>query len=177
MKKTMVGPMGKKLIAAFVLASCTVWNAFCTSLSFHVIQHNESLTDVCESALVIEDAILNYFFDAGYIVTNLPACVSKSEEQDKKFYQNGYNDAASGSFDDFVQIKLYFTGTEEENAKVALGNMKKISWKIVNTATGKVLEEGNQNVTVDVAVDSEKNVREFAKEFALHLNKVLGKRA
>lgn len=177
MKKNMVGFMGKKLILAIAFVFAGLSNAFCASLSFHVIQHNDSLNDVCDSALVIEDEILNYFFDAGYIVTNVPACISKSEDQDKKFYQNGYNEAASGSFDEFVQIKLYFTGSEEENKKVALGNMKKISWKVVQTATGKVLDEGTQDVVVDVAIDSEKNVREFANEFAYHLNKVLGKRA
>lgn len=169
--------MGKKILLTVILGLITAWSGFCSSLSFHVIQHNDSLNNVCESALVIEDEIMNYFFNAGYIVTNVPACISKSEEQDLKFYQNGYNEAANGAFDEFIQIKLYFTGSEEENIKVALGNMKKISWKVVQTTTGKVLEEGNQDVTVDVAVDSEANVREFASDFANHLNKVLGKRA
>ena len=157
--------MGKKTLLALFAGVFLGANGFCSSLSFQVLQHNDSLNDVCESALVIEDEILSYFFDKGFIVTNVPASVSKSDEQDKKFYQNGYNEAAGGSFDDFVQIKLYFTGDEKQNSKIALGNMKKISWKVVS-----------QDVETEVAADNEKNVRNFANEFAVHLNKVLVKR-
>ncbi len=169
--------MGKKVMLALVAALFGAASGFCGSLSFHVIQHNDSLSEVCESALVIEDEILNYFYDAGYIVTNVPASVSKSDEQDKKLYQNGVNEAAGSAFDKFVQIKLYFTGDETQNTAVALGNMKRISWKVVSVRTGAVLEEGAQEVTTDVAVDNEKNVRKFAGDFAVHLNKVLAKRA
>ena len=54
--------------------------------------------------------------------------------------------------------------------------MKKISWKVVSVVTGKILEEDSQNVETEVAADNEKNVRNFANEFAVHLNKVLVKR-
>lgn len=168
--------MGKKTLLALFAGVFLGASGFCSSLSFQVIQHNDSLNSVCESALVIEDEILSYFFDKGFIVTNVPASVSKSDEQDKKFYQNGYNEAAGGSFDDFVQIKLYFTGDEKQNTKVALGNMKKISWKVVSVVSGKILEEGSHDVQTEVSADNEKNVRNFANEFAVHLNKVLVKR-
>ena len=71
---------------------------------------------------------------------------------------------------------MYFTGDEKQNTKIALGNMKKISWKVVSVVTGKILEEDSQDVETEVAADNEKNVRNFANEFAVHLNKVLVKR-
>ncbi|MEE1213277.1 MAG: hypothetical protein UHO11_12410 [Treponema sp.] len=169
--------MVKRFLAALVFSVACISGSFGRSLSFQVVQHNDSLNEVCSSALVIEDEILNFFYDAGYIVTNVPAAVSKSEEQDVSFYQKGFNDASDGSFDDFVLIKLYFTGSEDENKKVSLGNMQKLSWKVVSTKNGTVLEEGCTGVEKEVLADNEKNVREFASEFAVHLNNVLRKRS
>ena len=68
--------MGKKTLLALFAGVFLGANGFCSSLSFQVLQHNDSLNDVCESALVIEDEILSYFFDKGFIVTNVPASVS-----------------------------------------------------------------------------------------------------
>ncbi|MBQ1628939.1 MAG: hypothetical protein II098_07250 [Treponema sp.] len=169
--------MIKRFMTALIFMAVSLSGTFASSLSFHVVQHNDSLSEVCKSALVIEDEILNYFFDAGYIVTNIPACISKSDEQDKSFYQKGYNEAADGSFDEFVQIKLYFSGTEVENSQVCLGNMRRIGWKVVSVSNGSVLEEGSSKVEREVISDNEANVREFANEFAVHLNKVLKKRS
>ena len=61
--------MGKKTLLALFAGVFLGANGFCSSLSFQVLQHNDSLNDVCESALVIEDEILSYFFDKGFIVT------------------------------------------------------------------------------------------------------------
>ncbi len=169
--------MVKRFLAALVFSAVCISGSFGRSLSFQVVQHNDSLNEVCSSALVIEDEILNFFYDAGYIVTNVPAVISKSEDQDVVFYQKGFNDASDSSFDDFVLIKLYFTGTEEENRQISLGNMQKIGWKVVSTKNGKILEEGCTGVEKEVLADNEKNVREFASEFAVHLNNVLRKRS
>lgn len=169
--------MGKKLIAAAAFMLSAITYGFCGSLSFQIIQKDESLTNVCESALVIEDEILNYFFEQGYIVSNVPAAVSKDDAEDKKFYTDGYNEAVDGSLDQFCQIKLYFTGGEQENQRITIGTMKKITWKIVSLRTGKVLEESSSEVDKKITQDEEANVRQFAADFAMHLQKVIKQKA
>ena len=61
---------------------CAV-SGFCASVSFQIVQHNDSMSSVCNSVLVIEDEILNSFFNSGYIVSNSPAARSSSAAQDK----------------------------------------------------------------------------------------------
>ena len=169
--------MGKRfLIGAFVFIGALA-SGFSGSLSFQILQKNENLENVCESALVIEDEILNYFFENGYIVSNVPASVSKSQEEDDKFYTDAYNEAVEGTVDQFCPIKLYFNGGEQENSRVSIGNMNKISWKIVSIRTGKVLEENSSAVKEDISRNEEANVREFAANFAMHIQKIIRQKA
>ena len=55
---------------------------FAKQISFQVVQHDESSKDVTEQSLVIEDEVLNKFFDYGFIVTNSDAAVSTSDSMD-----------------------------------------------------------------------------------------------
>ncbi len=169
--------MGKKfLVAVFtIIASISFVNA--ESLSFQILQKDESLNEVCESSLVIEDEILNYFFEHGFIVSNVPAAVSNTNAQDEKYFKNSYNEAVEGTVENFCLVKLYFTGGAEENQKVSIGNMKKISWKIVSIRTGKVLEDSTTKVQQNISHDEEANVREFAADFATHLHKIIMQKA
>ncbi len=165
--------MGKKLAAAALVMFAAITSGFCGSLSFQILQKDESLSDVCESALVIEDEILNYFFEHGYIVSNVPAAVSKNDEEDRKFYTDAYNEAVDGTVDQLCIIKLYFNGGERENLKPSVGTMQKISWKIVSVRTGKVLEESSSAVKEEITQTENANVRDFAIDFAMHLQKVI----
>lgn len=165
--------MGKKnLMAAFVMTAA-VAASFAKSLSFQILQKNDSLNNVCESALAVEDEILNYFFENGYIVSNIPAVVSKNDAQDLKLYNDAYNEAVSGTVDEFCFIKLYFIGDEKANGEVSLGNMKKISWKLVSVKTGNILEESSSEIKAGISQNEAANVRNFASEFALHIQKVI----
>ena len=75
--------------------------------------------------------------------------------------------------DEFCFIKLYFTGDEKANGKVSLGNMKKISWKLVAVKTGNILEESSSEIKAGISQNEAANVRNFASEFALHIQKVI----
>ena len=84
----------KKIVSIFfiLLLSCSAM--FGKSLSFQVVQHNETIKDVCSTVLVLEDEILNFFFDVGYIVSNEPSVVSNSNEKDVQLWNSGFNASA-----------------------------------------------------------------------------------
>lgn len=165
--------MGKKILIAF-LALFLGYAGFCNSVSFQVVQHNNSLSDVCNSSLIIEDEIMNNFYNAGFIVSNWPASISNSNEENKKLWNMGYTEAVEGSFDYFIQINLFFNESESTNVeKVELGLIDKVSWKIVSSSNGNIIEEKNKNIEKPMGADSEDNVRLFAKDFSIYLQKVL----
>lgn len=167
--------MGKKTIAAVI---CLALGAavFAGSVSFQIVQHNDSMDSVCDSALIIEDEIMNSFFNSGFIVSNSPASVSSSSAQDKKLWSIGYEDAAGGRFDDFIQVHLYFNGsTARDTQSIRLGMIDKISWKIVSLKNGSTLEEKSRYIEKPLGADTEADVRLFAKDFAGYIQSVLRK--
>ncbi len=167
--------MGKKILLCFLLLIAASYG-FSSSLSFQIVQHNDSLNSVCQSAYVIEDEILNYFFDNGFIVSNAQAGISDSSEQDKKLWCDGYYEASDGCFDDFVQIHIYFGKAADKDEKIALGLIDRISWNITSIRTGKTLEASDKTVKKPMGNDSEANVREFAVDFASHIKQVIKNR-
>ena len=63
----------KKKRILLVLLLLGTASCFCSQVSFQVVQHNNSVDSVTEEARVVEDALIDSFFDAGYIVTNSEA--------------------------------------------------------------------------------------------------------
>ena len=56
----------KRLSIIAVLLFCGSL-CFANQISFQIVQHDESLDSVSEDSMVIEDSVLNNFFDYGFI--------------------------------------------------------------------------------------------------------------
>lgn len=161
--------MIKKIFLSFVFLMFCV-SGFCISVSFQVLQHSENKNSVTNTTYAIEDEILNDFFNSGYIVSNFPATTSISNEQNKKLWKLGFDEAVEGSFDKFIQINLYFSNvTKNENDFV-----EKIDWKVVSIKDGKIIEEKQKKVEKQSTANNE-NTRLFAKDFADYIKTVIVK--
>jgi hypothetical protein len=101
-----MGKLKRFCILTVLLASGAL--CFANQISFQIVQHDDSLDSVSEDSMVIEDSVLNNFFEYGFIVTNSDAAISESQAQDEKLYKIGQGDAFNGFSDYFVQIKLYY---------------------------------------------------------------------
>ena len=123
-----VGKM-KRLAILFALIFCTM-NCFAKQICFQVVQHDISAKDVTEQSLIIEDEILNRFFEYGYIVTNAAAQVSASDSIDETLFKSGVGEAFNGFSDYFVQINLFFD--RNETTTTAKADLKKIDFAIAN---------------------------------------------
>ncbi len=113
-------------------------SCFAKQVSIQIIQHDGLRENVSDSSFIIEDEIMNGLFDKGYIVTNSPASVSNSNSEDEKLFSTGMKDAADGYSDYFVQISLFYTGSEEINPKT-LG-LVKVEWTVFSVKTGKKIK-------------------------------------
>lgn len=112
---------------------------FARQISFQVVQHDDSSEEVTEQSLVIEDQMMNNFFERGFIVTNSPTVSSFSEDQDETYWKTGLGEAFFGYSDYFIQIKVFYeprTGTLTDVA-----NINKIQWSLTEAKTGIKLED------------------------------------
>ena len=115
---------------------------------------------VKEDSLVIEDELLNGFFDTGYIITNSPAVVSCSASDDLILFNKAMGDAYEGSSDFFVQIKLYYTNS-----------LHTIDWSVASVSTGKTIKESKFESSVK-AFD-EKGLRSVSSRLISEISKIL----
>ena len=128
-------PMGNfKRIAVFSALLLSATLCFANQISFQIVQHDDSADNVTEDSFIIEDSVLNTFFEYGYIVTNSDAAISDSESQDERLYKIGSGEAFNGFSDYFIQIKLYYERTEQTLS--ASSDLYKIDFTIASAKSG-----------------------------------------
>ena len=136
------------LIAGLLLCAQV---CFAKQISFQIIQHDLSTSNVSEQSLVIEDELLSSLFETGYIVTNSPTVVSDSESNDVILYNKAMGDAYEGSSDYFIQVKLFYNNA-----------LKKIDWSVASVATGNKLSESS--ISGSVIASDDKGMKKISSK-------------
>ena len=159
----------KRLSLMTVLLLCGML-CFANQISFQIVQHDDSLDQVSEDSMIIEDSVLNNFFDYGFIVTNSDAAISDSKTQDEKLYKIGQGDAFNGYSDYFVQIRLYYERTEETLSTSS--DLYKIDFSITSIKTGKkIADKSMKNIKIDHT--KKNNLVEISSDLVNEISKAL----
>ena len=159
--------MIKKMFLASLLAVLCTTGAFCASLAVQVVQHDSTHDEVRAISLLIEECFMDYFFERGYVVTNLPAVICSSSTDDKSVLRTGLSSADEGRCAYFVQLEVnYKTNTNSPEAKL-LSNIKDIHWKLYSADSQQVIKSGKRTVgNIMRNEDSENGIRSFAEDIA-----------
>lgn len=163
-----MGKLKRFCILSVLLLSGTL--CFANQISFQIVQHDESVDCVSEDSMVIEDSVLNNFFEYGFIVTNSDAAISDSATQDEKLYKIGQGDAFNGFSDYFVQIKLYYERTE--NTLSSTSDLYEIDFIITSVKDGKKIAAKSIK---DIKIDRTKknNLAKVSSDLVYEINKAL----
>ncbi|MBP3710087.1 MAG: hypothetical protein J6I73_06785 [Treponema sp.] len=144
-------------------------------ISFQVIQHYDAVNEVCEQTLVIEDAILDYFFNSGSIVTNEPA-VAADKDEDEKIWRTSFAYAVEGGAQYFIQLCLDYDAAAKSNA-IALSNIRRISWTITDVKANKKIASDKSTVRKSKTGRNDiDGVKEYASAIAADMHKMLVKK-
>ena len=155
---------------AFVLMAGA--SAFAASLSVQIVQHASAQTRIYETTRVIEDSILNYFFDNGFVVSNSPIALSQiGTDDDEQIFYKSSDEAFYGSVKYFVTVYVdYIDLLASKNPDaVLLSNISKISWKTVDVKTNAEVDSGSGKVKASAASDGAWRVSSFASEVAARI--------
>ena len=168
----------KKALFAFVFAF-SVFSASAKSFSLQVVQKNTPGDDVFDSSYVVEQTILDYFFERGMIVTNGSVLVSKNDvAKDKTDLRRSMMEARIGSMDLFVQLDLNYSVLDSANpTAVLLSNIKSADVQIVSLSQNKVIASGK--FTPPATTDLNNNrvgVESFANDIAIKLQAEFAKK-
>lgn len=146
--------MGKnKVFLMICLAFLAQSVCFAKQISFQVVQHDNREDEVSEQSLIIEDELLNGFFEYGYIVTNSQAAISDSSKKDKDLCKIALKEAKEGYSEYLVQVKLYYENKKSFNGYTV--SLKKIEWTLYDTKTEKSISNGNVDEIKDNATDED----------------------
>ncbi len=129
----------------FLIFCILLLSGFCFAqqVSFQIIQHDTTSEEVTEQSFILEDLLVEKFFENGFIVTNSPTVNSNSELQDEKFWKSGLKDAKDGFSNYFIQIKLYFNQNKKDDEKSILKN---VDWSLVSTKSEKILKSDSVKI-------------------------------
>ena len=163
-----MGKLKRTLILFILLCSSAL--CFANQISFQIVQHDESNDCVSEDSMIIEDAVLNSFFEHGFIVTNSDAAISDSTAQDERLYKIGTGDAFNGYSDYFIQIKLFYERTEQ--TLTASSDLYKIDFVIASPKTGlKIAEKSIKDIKIERG--KKNNLAKISSDLVSQINKAL----
>lgn len=146
---------------------CLTVCAYSKQVAFQIVQHDGRQEKVSEQSYVVEDTLLNSFFEYGYIVTNSAASVSTSEDDDSVLFAAGIQEAVEGFSDFFVQVRLYYESIGSSQ-NVCL---KRIEWSITSLDSGKELVQKKFTVQKDYLTNEE--LQKISSEISAEIRKSL----
>lgn len=156
----------------FLLSFITAAGAYANAISFQIVQHDASQEKVRNASYEIENTLMEYFFDAGYIVTNSPTVATASKEADDAAYHKAINDALDGQCDIFISVITEYDVRNSTGPELSLlSNIAEISWKVINVTNGKQIASGKQKTgKVTPENDTEDGIVRFASDVAAKIN-------
>ena len=158
------------MFLAFFMCS----NAFSVSIASQVVQHDTTHDEVRAISLLVEETFMDFFFERGFVITNLPAEISENSSQDKKALKSGLLSADEGMCKYFIQLVIDYKNNSNSPEAFLLSNIKDIQWKIYDVKTEQVLKSGKNIVgSIMQNENSENGIKSFTDEISNSVYKYL----
>lgn len=142
------------------------------SFSLQVIQKNGAENIVYNASYLVEQTIMDYFFENAYIVSNSPVIIEKKNESITEELQKSFDAAQEGYLDYIIEATIFYNLANSNNPEEALiSNIDKIEWKLFSLNDRQLIASG-KSVPQKYRNDDESLVF-FANEIAQNIQKVI----
>lgn len=133
----------KKMGIIFLMIVGT--NVTAQSISLQIIQKNGSDSVVFDASYLIEQSMMDYFFEHAYIVSNSPVIIKKDKQEIKVELQKAYDSAQEGYLDYIIEATVYYNLEDSNNPEEALmENIEKIEWNVLLLSDKSVISKGSE---------------------------------
>ncbi|AEE17180.1 hypothetical protein [Treponema brennaborense] len=139
---------------------------YASTLSIQLIQLDPLHTDVSDTSLLMEEAVMDYLFDQGFIVSNSP--VISGEKNIEPGSRIALYDAQSGSFDYIAFITITYDASQSANPNAnLLSHIQTAQWQLVRVSDNSAVAAGKRNPKIiKPEDDSADGIENFAKQIA-----------
>lgn len=169
--------MKKALLAAALTFSLFAANA--KSFSLQVVQRNTPGDQVFDSSFVVEQTILDHFFDRGMIVSNNSILVSKDDAvKEKTDLRRSMMEARIGCMDLFVKLDLNYSVLDSANpTAILLSNIKSADMEIVSLKDDAAIAKGKFSPPSLTDLNNNRSgVEDFAEDIAKKIQAEIAER-
>lgn len=160
---------GKKLFMLIALAFAALVSVNASVISLQIIQHDSTQDEVRGTSYAIENAMFDFLFDKGFIVTNSPTAASFDEREDSVICNRGLADAKIGMCDVFIVLTADYKDSASQNPQgIFLSIINQVHWEMFDVSTGRSLAKGKSEVVGEVPFkkDNEHGVSQFVRDMA-----------
>lgn len=115
-------------------------NLFASSVTLSMYQQDFDPATIRETSRMIENKIMDVYFESGYIITNVPI----SGQYDKTVSAVlALTHAQEGVSDYLVLVSLVYTdGSRDVTAKGVVSDIAYADWQLIDVLSGKLLSSG-----------------------------------
>lgn len=143
------------------------------SFSLQIVQKNGSENVVFDASYLIEQVILDYFYDNAYIVSNSPVIIQKKNADISGDLQKSFDAAQEGSLDLVIQLVVTYTLSDSNNpAEACLNDIELIEWKAVSLSDKSIVVQ-DKVVPSKKYRNDEDGLSYFAGELASNIKSAL----
>ena len=165
----------KRMALALIFVSVCVFS-YSESVAFQVIQHDKSTDDVRLSSLMIEETILDYFFNQGFIVTNSPAISFNDSAKDDYYEKKAVAEARNGGIRYFILITADFDVSSSARSEAnVVDNINFISWKLTDIRSDEKVAGGKIDASGIKAKNMQTGVYKLSQKVASEIYSEIGR--
>ncbi len=156
----------KKIIIAAVLSAVSIAAFHAQSIEIQIIQHDNSQKNIRKPTEIIENTIMDNFFNDGRIITNAPIAAEFNNQMDSRIVKSAVKEASGGMCQYLIVLTIDYKKNAALNpATENLDLMDKISWKLIDTQSGKEIASKNYKINkVSKANNSADGIKLLADE-------------
>lgn len=170
--------MKKRLLTIFLLAGAlSLSSAMANSLSIQVIQNYGAQSEPCAISYLVEQSVIDFFFEAGAIVSNSPVRVVENAEADKAALKKALQDTLEGGMDYLVSITVNYALDKElaDSDPMLLQYIKNVDWTVYSSASGRALVSGSGKPSVTNGNNNAQGIVGFSNLLASQISAGLKK--
>ena len=134
----------KKIVALLFLCICSVFSVFGATVSVQIAEINNPQGKTSDLSYILEDALLEYFFTRGVILSTSPViCNSQDLEKD---FDNTIQESCMGQVDYLILLEVFFDISQSLSPEQPrLTNVKEIKWSLYLPDTEEKIAYGSKN--------------------------------
>ena len=160
------------ITTVFAVCLLTVSSAFARNIGVQIVQDSPDMLEVSETSYLIEQTIIDLFFESGHIVSTSPVYVTSDKKGNDAAFRLAMRENSEGGMEVLIRVTLDFDVDNLTNPQVALlKNVKNASWIIYSMETEEPVAKGSlkaPKITRDN--NNEDGIIAYANEMAMKIS-------